>query len=250
MSNTVYYSQEDIRWKNVMYSIRNDKTQTIGTSGCGPTCAAMVISTFTGKPVLPTDTATWSIKNGHRTLNDGTAWAFYVAIAKAYGLSCVQTGKLDDVKKALAVGHLVVASIGAGHFTSGGHYVLLTGITGEWITVHDPNHDNTKYGKDGKIREGIKNDGVVEAYQSIFSAEAKQYWIYEKPSQAETKKEDADIMELSESDWKLVENSIKSALEKGLISDKSWLELAQKRTMTNSKANALSLALAVRAAKS
>jgi hypothetical protein len=49
MSKLVYYSQEDPRWSNVMYSNHGDETQTIGTSGCGPTCAAMAISSLTGK---------------------------------------------------------------------------------------------------------------------------------------------------------------------------------------------------------
>jgi len=43
-----YYSQVDDRWKNHKYSAINDKSQTIGTSGCGPTCAAMVVSSTRG----------------------------------------------------------------------------------------------------------------------------------------------------------------------------------------------------------
>lgn len=43
-----YYSQVDSRWKNTMYSNHGDYSQTIGSSGCGPTSAAMVVSSIKG----------------------------------------------------------------------------------------------------------------------------------------------------------------------------------------------------------
>ncbi|OAB31743.1 hypothetical protein PMSD_18325 [Paenibacillus macquariensis subsp. defensor] len=198
MSNLVYYSQEDARWRNVLYSIRNDKTQTIGTSACGPTSTAMAISSITGKSVLPTTAALYAITKGFRTPDSGTSWGYYASIAKEYGLSCKQTGSIADVKEALGAEKLVIASMGKGHFTGGGHYVLLVGINTEkgiaWIDVYDPNHDNTKYGSDGLINQGIRNDGKVTAKESVFKSEAKQYWIFNKLTQEEPemKKVDAD----------------------------------------------------------
>jgi len=247
MSKTVYYSQEDARWRNVMYSIRNDKSQTIGTSGSGPTCVAMVLSSFTDKPILPTETAAWAISNGYRTVNSGTAWGYYGAIAKKYGLTCVQSGSLSDVRKALAAGHLVVASMGVGHFTGGGHYVLLTGIDGDWITVYDPNHDNTKYGKDGKIREGTKNDGIVDAHVTVFTAQAKQYWLFERPKNED--KGGDDTLELTKYQWDTLESNVKQLLSKGVISDGSWQEKVQKRSLTNSELNWLNNVVVLRLLK-
>ena len=43
-----YYSQLDSRWSNKMYSSIENKSQTIGSSGCGPTSAAMVVSSIKG----------------------------------------------------------------------------------------------------------------------------------------------------------------------------------------------------------
>jgi len=198
MSNLIYYSQEDSRWRNIMYSITNDKSQTIGTSACGPTSAAMAISSLTGQAVLPTTAVTYALVNGYRTVNSGTSWAYYASIAKKYGLSCTQTGSLADVKNALAAGKLVIASMGKGNFTGGGHFILLVGIITTngvtWIDVFDPNHDNTKYGNDGQIEQGIKNDGKVSAKDSVFTKQAKQYWIFDKLIQGEPemKKVDAD----------------------------------------------------------
>lgn len=43
-----YYSQIDSRWRNNIYSSVKNSAQTIGTSGCGPTSAAMVVSSIKG----------------------------------------------------------------------------------------------------------------------------------------------------------------------------------------------------------
>ncbi|MFD1954311.1 C39 family peptidase [Paenibacillus thailandensis] len=187
MSNIVYYSQEDSRWRNILYSIRNDKTQTIGTSACGPTCAAMAISSLTGKELLPPAAAAYAVENGYRTANSGTAWGFFSSIAKQYGLEVIQTGSLDQVLVALAAGKLVVASMRPGHFTGGGHFILLVDVNQSdgvnWIDVYDPNHDNTKYGADGLVDQGVRNDGKVTAKESVFRKEAGQYWIFDKPEE-------------------------------------------------------------------
>jgi hypothetical protein len=169
-----------------MYSIRNDKKQTIGTSACGPTSAAMAISSLTGQTVLPTTAATYALNNGYRTNDTGTSWAYFASIAKKYGVECKQTGSLAEVKKALSDGKLVVASMGKGNFTGGGHYILLVGIASKngetWINVYDPNHNYSRYGTDGLIDQGIKNDGKVSAKEIVFAKQAKQYWIFSNKS--------------------------------------------------------------------
>ena len=43
-----YYSQIDSRWANKMYSSVGDRSQTIGTSGCGPTSASMIVTACKG----------------------------------------------------------------------------------------------------------------------------------------------------------------------------------------------------------
>lgn len=189
----VYYSQEDSRWRNVMYSSRNDKTQTIGTSGCGPTCMAMVVSSLTDIGVLPTVACHYAVSKGFRTANSGTSWSFFNSFAKANKLECQQTASLSDAKKALASGNLVIASMGKGNFTGGGHYILFVGIQhrndADWIEVYDPNHDNTKYGTSKLIEQGIKNDGKVTAHESVFKSQAKQYWIIRKGEEQMTTEE-------------------------------------------------------------
>lgn len=58
-----YYSQLDSRWKNNLYTVIGDNTQTIGRSGCGPTCAAMIVSSIKGS-IKPDKMADLFIKVG------------------------------------------------------------------------------------------------------------------------------------------------------------------------------------------
>ncbi|WP_123040578.1 C39 family peptidase [Cohnella candidum] len=191
--NLVYYSQEDLRWKNQMYSNIRDSNQTIGLTGCGPTSFAMVYSSFTGKSLLPPEAAKYSVDHGFRTSENGTSWALFPSIAKSYGLSCAATGSLNAVKKALSDGALVIASMSAGgHFTRGGHFIVLTGAHDGLIDVMDPNPDNDNYKHDGMIAEGVKNDGRVSGKESVFQSEARQYWIFTYRNEEDEPMNDAE----------------------------------------------------------
>lgn len=193
----VYYSQEDPQWKNKMYSSSEDKSQTIGTSACGPTSFAMVASSLLGKVILPPEAAEFAVEHGFRTENNGTAWGFFGKAAAEYGLTCKQTSDISEVKKAIAAGGQVVVSMRSGHFTGGGHYIVLVGVkvsNGEPLfDVFDPNKDNRKYGADGLINQGVKDDGKVTAKEIVFRREAGQYWIFTKEGY-QVKKEDADAI--------------------------------------------------------
>jgi hypothetical protein len=235
MVKLVYYSQEDPRWRNIMYSNHNDKTQTIGTSACGPTSAAMAVSSLTDKTVLPPSAAAYAVEKGYRTYNDGTAWSFFSSFVKQYGLECVQTGNLNIVKSALASGALVVASMRPGHFTAGGHYILLVGLDGDMISVHDPNQDNRKYGSDGLVDQGVRDDGKVKAKTSVFAKEAGQYWIITKlkeedePMTAAEKKEFEVLQKAYQEQTNVTKNlseRITAIEEKHKMKVPTWAETA------------------------
>ena len=116
---------------------------TIASSGCGPTAMAMVLTALTGEEVTPVEAANWSMEHGHRIKDNGTSWAYFEDIADAYGVECEQMGvSRDNIINNLSEGKYVIAVVGPGHFTKGGHYIVLTGITEDGkITVADPNSE-------------------------------------------------------------------------------------------------------------
>ncbi|HWP97449.1 MAG TPA: C39 family peptidase [Syntrophomonadaceae bacterium] len=187
VSNPVYFSQEDSQWSAKSFSNHNDAKQTIGATACGPTSMAMVVSTLTGKTVEPPTLCDYALDNGYRTFNQGTAHSFFGAAAGQYGLECTQTNSLDQVKAALGDGkHMVVAAMKPGHFTSEGHFIVMYGAENNnganWYDVLDPNMDNRRYGQDGLVMDGTKNDGRVMAKDSVFRSEASTYFIISKPN--------------------------------------------------------------------
>lgn len=131
----MYYNQMDERWADIMYGT----SSTIGQGGCGPTSMAIVISTLTGEAHDPVKLARWSVANGHRCEGNGSYHSLIPAAASAYGLSCEKNLDAQGIVDALSSGKLVVVIMSKGHFTRGGHFIVLRGVTSEGkILVADP----------------------------------------------------------------------------------------------------------------
>ena len=132
-----YYSQLDNRWRYNMYSSVGDSSQTIGTSGCGPTSAAMVVSSIKGN-ITPDQMADLYVNYGYRSANQGTYWSAFKWTADVFDIEYSECYKLDDAVAKLKDNHYIIASCNQGVFTYGGHFIVLTGVEGDYIKVYDP----------------------------------------------------------------------------------------------------------------
>lgn len=148
MIKPISYLQTDSRWENYNYSTKGEK-KTIGSSGCGPTAAAMVIATLKDKNVTPVTTAEWSMNHGYKALNQGTFYTYFVPQMMAYGIECKRLntsnlyGKLSSVAHNEALAALknddwVIACMGKGNWTSSGHFILLYGYENGYVYINDP----------------------------------------------------------------------------------------------------------------
>lgn len=131
----MYYNQLDERWANVMYGT----SSTIGEAGCGPTSMSIVISTLTGETHDPIELSNWSVANGYRCEGNGSYHSLIPAAAEAYGLTIEKNLDTQGIVDALSSGKLVVVIMSKGHFTNGGHFIVLRGVSSEGkILVADP----------------------------------------------------------------------------------------------------------------
>lgn len=132
------YKQYDSRWANKMYSAAGDKTQTVRSSGCGPTAAADAVSALTGSPVTPDILADLALSWGDRTRSSGTAWSFFPHVAGEYGLSLTRTADMGRLKEKLSSGAVCVVSFGPSRWTKGGHYCAIYAYDGTYFYIRDP----------------------------------------------------------------------------------------------------------------
>lgn len=131
----VYYNQMDERYANKPYG-----TDHVGSSGCGPTAMAIVVSSLTNDTVDPTEMAEWAYKNGYWCKGSGSYHALIPGAAAAWNLpvSGCSASEPQRILDALAEGKLVVAIMSKGHFTKSGHFIVLRGVQDGKIMVADP----------------------------------------------------------------------------------------------------------------
>ena len=80
---------------------------------------------MTGRRVTPIQVADWGAKQGLYIQGEGWSHSCPGIMANHWGLKCKKIARSKkDLKGVLKKGQLVVAVMGPGHFTSGGHYIV------------------------------------------------------------------------------------------------------------------------------
>lgn len=134
----VYFNQTDPARAGQLYG-----TDPLATHGCGPTAMAMAVSSLTGEAADPEDMAALCVDRGWWCPGHGSYLSMVQGAAEAYGLECesLDPESLDEdgLYFRLSNGEVAVALMTRGHFTRGGHFILLRGVTlGGEILVADP----------------------------------------------------------------------------------------------------------------
>ena len=117
----VYYNQYD-------YGDARYAGSTIAASGCGPTCAAMILSTLLGEEITPQMMCDYSASLGH-LVPGGTELAFFDDVFTEYGVNYKSEEQTaTNIIASLEEGNYVIAYVGPSEFTSKGHFIVLTGL--------------------------------------------------------------------------------------------------------------------------
>lgn len=170
-SGLTYYSQIDSRWKNLPYTSTNNPTQTIGSSACGPTCAAMVVSSIKGN-ILPTTMADLYVQYGFRSASNGTYWSAFRWTADVFGISYIETIYLDKACELLQDNYYLIVACGNGLFTTGGHFIMLYDYDGTYIKVYDPYLYSGKFNTSTRRGKTIVDGNTVLVTKDNFRAYA------------------------------------------------------------------------------
>lgn len=165
IDNFPIYSQTDPAWANKPYS-----SSTIGTSGCGPAAMAMIITALTGQRITPVETAKVAGDKGMYIPGQGSLWTISPTLAEHYGLKSRSIPKsVAGIKEALESGALVIASgQGPKPFTSGGHFIVIRGITADGkFKVGDSGHSDTsdKDWDTGPILSSMNGGSIYAIYK-------------------------------------------------------------------------------------
>ena len=184
-----YYNQADSRWANTSYTSSKNKTQTIKSSGCGPTSAAMVVSSSKGA-ILPKTMAKLFVDYGYRTKSNGTAWSAWSFVADYFNFKeYATTSNIDkalsylktDKNKDGVPDYFIVASCNYGLFTASGHYIVLVGYNGGTISVYDPYSYVGKFNTPSRKAAGAKLSGnTVFVSEQNFKkyGNTVNYWVF------------------------------------------------------------------------
>ena len=135
--DVIYFCQSDDKWKDQPYG-----TDTIGPYGCGPTVMAITVASLTDTDTDPAVMAAWAVEHGYWAPGNGSYRSIVLGTAQSFGLMAesFSSREANDVLDALSQGKMLIALMGAGHFTSGGHFILLRGVTlSGQVLVADPN---------------------------------------------------------------------------------------------------------------
>ncbi len=188
ITNTILMKLSRV-WANTPYTSSNNKTQTIKSSGCGPTSAAMVVSSSKGT-ILPTTMAKLFVDNGYRTKSNGTAWSAWSFVADYFNFKeYAITSNIDkalsylktDKNKDGVSDYFIVASCNYGLFTTSGHYIVLVGYNDGTISVYDPYSYIGKFDTPSRKAAGAKLSGnTVFVSEQNFKkyGNTVNYWVF------------------------------------------------------------------------
>lgn len=148
-SNFIYYAQND--YANTAFCGRTlsagakgcAKGDSICTSGCGVTSAAMAVATLTQNKNITPETINSSARVGTDCGSDGTMGSLFPYVSSNNGLEAKSISTKEDIISTLDSGGLVIANVngvfGDGIYkTDGGHYVVVRGYSGDNVYIADP----------------------------------------------------------------------------------------------------------------
>lgn len=134
-SKGFYVSQNDAALEKVSYGTSNVKY-----SGCGPAALTMALNYTKGSKIVTLEEVVkWADENDMYEENEGTKWELMNAYPSQKGLYVeeVIASDYDEFVDLLEDGKVMITSMSQGHFTDGGHFIVITSARDGMVSVLD-----------------------------------------------------------------------------------------------------------------
>lgn len=218
LGRPIYYSQIDNRWKDEPYTSTSNPSQTIGSSGCGPTSSAMIIAGIKDSSVTPKTMADLYVKNGFRSADNGTYASAFEWTANTYNTDFKRLYNLDDGIQAIKDGYYEVVSCSKGLFTTGGHYIVIYGIEGDILKIYDPYLYSGKFNTPSRANKVTVSGNTVYCTVSNFKnyANSKGWFAFKSKDEYIPKYIQGQIVLIDEPVGIAYDNGIDVLVDNGL----------------------------------
>ena len=170
----IYYNQFDSRCKYHPYPASGGyENKTCGTSGCGTTCGAMIVSSCR-EYINPAQMCDISRENGYR-VPGGTSDGLFSYISKRWNIEMKILHSSFEAHRACKDGWFVAIACAKGLWTTDGHFILAVGANDTEIEIYDPYLYAGKfnaYGRQGKVRlEGMSAWVEINTFKAYSNAQ-------------------------------------------------------------------------------
>jgi len=134
-SKGVYISQNNDEFAKIPYGTANVKS-----SGCGPISLTMALNYVHGNNVVSLEEVLkWADENNMYEENAGTRWSLVRNFPNTVSVDCKELyiGNYERFKTSLSEGEVYVTTMDSGHFTDNGHFIVITEIKDDKVSVLD-----------------------------------------------------------------------------------------------------------------
>ncbi len=110
-------------------------------TACGPVCLSMAAYYLTGDAAFsPDKMIEFASDNNYYSSGNGSKWTLISRGAVELGFDVTEIPLVKSrILKNLEAGNPIICAMGAGDFTTSGHYIVLVGTEDGLIRVNDPN---------------------------------------------------------------------------------------------------------------
>jgi len=200
-----YFNQGNREWAGHPYPKSPPvpgEPRTIKDAGCAPTSLAMIDCGLRDAHTRPETVADFAVSRGHsgspNSVGSDTArlardWAHGHGFGLTAGTSADQSRNVDVLRAGLEANGIALVSVGVdaargrGHFTSGGHVLVINGCAmrggEEWFAVANPGRANQSRPHDGLLATDADVMRIAGAHNGI-----GQVWISRAQLEAEMKR--------------------------------------------------------------